>query len=80
MSNKKEEMSEEEYLKRHLSEIDSSKNSQNSFNSDIPFSQPQPQVQSTRTFFTALFKFHIGLVGRGIGGGRSIWDPRLVLL
>jgi hypothetical protein len=49
MSNKKEEMSEEEYLKRHLNEIDSSKNSQNSFNSDIPFSQPQPQVQSTRT-------------------------------
>jgi len=49
--NKKQEMSEEEYLKRHLSEIDTTNTPQNTFNSDIPFStaQPQPQPQNTRT-------------------------------
>ena len=58
MSNKnnKNEMSEEDYLKRHLNDIESSKKS-NSFstNSDIPF--VQPQVEQNRVSDMQYFNF-----------------------
>lgn len=51
MSNEKNEMSEEEYLKRHLSDIDSNQKFQNPISSDIPFDNAQPvqNTQNTRT-------------------------------
>ena len=55
MSNENE-MSEEEYLKKHLSGIDSSSN--NSQNSDIPF-VAQPKVDNTRTSDLQYFNFNI---------------------
>jgi hypothetical protein len=55
MSNENE-MSEEEYLKRHLSGIDSSNN--NSSNSDIPF-VAQPKVDNTRTSDLQYFNFNV---------------------
>lgn len=45
MSNKKDEMSEEDYLKRHLGDIETGKNS--NFVSDIPFKQ-ETQVEATK--------------------------------
>jgi hypothetical protein len=48
MSNKKEELSEEDYLKRHLGDMESGKNNAASpFASDIPFGQ-QVVVENTR--------------------------------
>jgi len=44
MSNKKDEMSEEDYLKRHLGDIETGKNTF----SDIPFSKQEPQVEAAR--------------------------------
>jgi hypothetical protein len=43
MSENKNEMSEEEYLRRHLSEVESSKQ----FNSDIPFGNAEPIVEKS---------------------------------
>ncbi len=45
MSNKKDEMSEEDYLKRHLGDIEAGKNTP--FSSDIPFNK-EPQVEVAR--------------------------------
>ena len=58
--NNKNEMSEEDYLKRHLSDIDSSssiKSNINNVNSDIPF--VQPQVDSNRTSDLQYFNFDV---------------------
>ena len=60
MSNKnsKNEMSEEDYLKRHLNDLDSNKQ-KNAFqaNSDIPF--VQPQVDSNKTSDLQFFNFDV---------------------
>ena len=45
MSNKKDEMSEEDYLKRHLGDMEAGKNTP--FSSDIPFNK-EPQVEVAR--------------------------------
>ncbi len=55
MSNDKEIMSEEEYLKKHLGQID---NSNNSTNSDIPF-VTQPKIDTNRTTDLQFFNFDI---------------------
>ncbi len=54
-NNDKEIMSEEEYLKKHLGQIE---NSNNSTNSDIPF-VTQPKVDTTRTTDLQFFNFDI---------------------
>ncbi len=54
-NNDKEIMSEEEYLKKHLGQIE---NSKNSTNSDIPF-VTQPKVDTTRTTDLQFFNFDI---------------------
>ena len=51
---KNDEMSEEDYLKRHLQDMDAPKN--NSFNSDIP---QRPIVESTRVTDLQYFNFDI---------------------
>ena len=51
---KNDEMSEEDYLKRHLQDMDAPKN--NSFNSDIP---QKPIVESTRVTDLQYFNFDI---------------------
>ncbi len=60
MSNKnnKNEMSEEDYLKRHLSDLDNTKKP-NSFemNSDIPF--VQPQVEQNKVSDMQYFNFDV---------------------
>lgn len=52
---KDKEMSEEDYLKKHLSDLDSPKNV---MNNDIPF-VAQPKVDSTRTTDLQFFNFDI---------------------
>ena len=54
-NNDKEIMSEEEYLKKHLGQID---NSNNSTNSDIPF-VTQPKIDTNRTTDLQFFNFDI---------------------
>lgn len=56
MPKEKENMSEEDYLKRHLSDMESNKN--NTF-SDIPLSQAEPVVESARTNDLHYFNFDI---------------------
>ena len=53
---KDKEMSEEDYLKKHLGDLD---NPQNVMNNDIPF-VAQPKVDSTRTTDLQFFNFDIG--------------------
>ena len=45
MSNKKDEMSEEDYLRRHLGDIETGKNA---FTSDIPFNKQETQVEAVK--------------------------------
>jgi hypothetical protein len=54
-NNQKQEMSEEDYLKRHLSDLETGK--QQSVNSDIPF--VEPVVDNTRTNDLNFFNFDI---------------------
>ena len=54
-NNDKQEMSEEDYLKRHLSDLETGK--QQALNSDIPF--VEPVVDNTRTNDLNFFNFDI---------------------
>ena len=54
-NNKKQEMSEEDYLKRHLSDLETGK--QQAINSDIPFAEPV--VDNSRTNDLNFFNFDI---------------------
>jgi len=54
-NNQKQEMSEEDYLKRHLSDLETGK--QQAINSDIPFAEPV--VDNTRTNDLNFFNFDI---------------------
>jgi len=56
-NNKKEEMSEEDYLKRHLSELESGKNNSN-MNSDIPFVSA-PTVDTSKVNDLQYFNFDV---------------------
>ena len=52
-------MSEEDYLKKHLGQLDSTKASNSTpINSDIPFVE-QPKIDSTRTTDLQFFNFDI---------------------
>ncbi len=57
MSKEKENMSEEDYLKRHLSDMEPTNT--NSFNSDIQLSQAEPVQESSRTNDLHFFSFDI---------------------
>ncbi len=58
MSDNKNEMSEEEYLKRHLTDLEAG-NKQQQFNSDIPFNDAEPVVETSVTNDLHYFSFDV---------------------